>query len=56
MNILIIDGQLSGQLVKSSKANFQAIKVMAVGTNATATTLARGEFARQTLCSFRKEL
>ncbi len=40
MNILVIDGQggqLGGQLIKSLKANFQSIKIMAVGTNATAT-------------------
>lgn len=40
MNILVIDGQggqLGGQLIKSLKANFQNIKIMAVGTNATAT-------------------
>lgn len=41
MNILVIDGQggqLGGQLIKSLKANFQEIKIMAVGTNATATS------------------
>lgn len=40
MNILVIDGQggqLGGQLIKSLKANFQNIRIMAVGTNATAT-------------------
>ena len=40
MNILVIDGQggqLGGQLIKSLKANFQNITIMAVGTNATAT-------------------
>lgn len=40
MNILVIDGQggqLGGQLIKSLKVNFQGIKIMAVGTNATAT-------------------
>ena len=40
MNILIIDGQggqLGGQLIKSLKMNFNNVKVMAVGTNATAT-------------------
>ena len=40
MNILVIDGQggqLGGQLIKSLKMNFNNIKVMAVGTNATAT-------------------
>ena len=40
MNILVIDGQggqLGGQLIKSLKGNFQSIKIMAVGTNATAT-------------------
>ena len=40
MNILIIDGQggqLGGQLIKSLKVNFQNIKIMAVGTNSTAT-------------------
>lgn len=40
MNILVIDGQggqLGGQLIKSLKASFQDIKIMAVGTNATAT-------------------
>ena len=40
MNILVIDGQcgqLGGQLMNSLKENFQNIKIMAVGTNATAT-------------------
>ena len=40
MNILVIDGQggqLGGQLIKSLKMNFNNVKVMAVGTNATAT-------------------
>lgn len=40
MHILVIDGQggqLGGQLIKSLKANVEDIKVMAVGTNATAT-------------------
>lgn len=40
MNILVIDGQggqLGGQLIKSLKINFKDIKVIAVGTNATAT-------------------
>ena len=40
MNILVIDGQggqLGGQLIKSLKMNFSNIKVVAVGTNATAT-------------------
>lgn len=40
MNILVIDGQggqLGGQLIKSLKVNFKDIKIMAVGTNATAT-------------------
>ena len=40
MNILVVDGQggqLGGQLIKSLKANFKDIKLMAVGTNATAT-------------------
>lgn len=40
MNILVIDGQggqLGGQLIKSLKANFENVKIMAVGTNATAT-------------------
>ena len=40
MNILVIDGQggqLGGQLIKSLKTNFNNVKVMAVGTNATAT-------------------
>ena len=40
MNILVIDGQggqLGGQLIKSLKMNFNNIKIMAVGTNATAT-------------------
>ena len=39
-NILVIDGQggqLGGQLIKSLKANIKNIKIMAVGTNATAT-------------------
>lgn len=40
MNILIIDGQggqLGAQLIKSIKATFKEPKLMAVGTNATAT-------------------
>ena len=40
MNILVIDGQggqLGGQLIKSLRANFEELKIMAVGTNATAT-------------------
>lgn len=40
MNILVIDGQggqLGGQLVKSMKASFKDVNIMAVGTNATAT-------------------
>lgn len=40
MHILVIDGQggqLGGQLIKSLKANVEDVKVMAVGTNATAT-------------------
>ena len=40
MNILVIDGQggqLGGQLIKSLRANFEDLKIMAVGTNATAT-------------------
>jgi len=40
MNVLVIDGQggqLGGQLIKSLKANFGNIKIIAVGTNATAT-------------------
>ena len=40
MNILVIDGQggqLGGQLIKALKTNFDNIKIMAVGTNATAT-------------------
>lgn len=40
MNVLVIDGQggqLGGQLVKSICSNFEGHKVMAVGTNATAT-------------------
>ena len=40
MNILVINGQggqLGGQLIKSLKTNFNNVKVMAVGTNATAT-------------------
>ena len=40
MNILIIDGQggqLGVQLIKSLRANFQNLSIMAVGTNATAT-------------------
>ena len=40
MNIWVIDGQggqLGGQLIKSLKMNFNNVKVMAVGTNATAT-------------------
>lgn len=41
MDILVIDGQggqLGGQLIKSLKMNFPAIKITAVGANATATT------------------
>lgn len=41
MNILVIDGQggqLGGQMIKLLKENFQNIKIMAVGTNATATS------------------
>lgn len=41
MNILVIDGQggqLGGQLIKSLKGNFENAKIMAVGTNATATS------------------
>ena len=41
MNILVVDGQggqLGGQLIKSLKMSFNNIKVMAVGTNATATS------------------
>ncbi len=40
MNIVVIDGQggqLGGQLIKSLKINFKDIKVIAIGTNATAT-------------------
>ena len=40
MNILVIDGQggqLGGQIIKSLKVNFCDIKIMAVGTNTTAT-------------------
>ncbi len=40
MNLLVIDGQggqLGGQLIKSLKAHFENVNVMAVGTNATAT-------------------
>ncbi|MEE1085834.1 MAG: DUF3842 family protein [Schaedlerella sp.] len=40
MNILVIDGQggqLGGQLIKSLKINFKDVRVMAVGTNASAT-------------------
>lgn len=40
MNMLVIDGQggqLGGQLVKSLKANFQEVNIIAIGTNATAT-------------------
>ena len=40
MNILVIDGQggqLGGQLIKSIKANLEGVKIMAVGTNVTAT-------------------
>lgn len=40
MNLLVIDGQggqLGGQLIKSLKANVKNVKIMAVGTNATAT-------------------
>ena len=41
MNILVIDGQggqLGGQIIKSLKINFSDIRIMAVGTNATATS------------------
>ena len=40
MNILVIDGQggqIGGQLIKSLLQHFKDIKIMAVGTNATAT-------------------
>lgn len=40
INILVIDGQggqLGGQLIKSLKINFKDVRVMAVGTNASAT-------------------
>ena len=41
MNILVIDGQggqLGGQLIKRLKENFKDVKIIAVGTNATATS------------------
>lgn len=41
MNILVIDGQggqLGGQLIKVLKTNFSNVKIMAVGTNATASS------------------
>ena len=41
MNILVIDGQggqLGGQLIKLLKENFKDMKIVAVGTNATATS------------------
>ena len=41
MNILVIDGQggqLGGQLIRMLKENFKDMKIMAVGTNATATS------------------
>jgi len=40
MNVLVIDGQggqLGGQLIKSLQQHFKSIRIMAVGTNATAT-------------------
>ena len=40
MNILVIDGQggqLGSQLIKTIRANYKDAKVIAVGTNATAT-------------------
>ena len=41
MNILVIDGQggqLGGQLIRRLKENFKEVKIIAVGTNATATS------------------
>ena len=41
MNILVIDGQggqLGGQLIRLLKENFKDVKIVAVGTNATATS------------------
>lgn len=41
MNVLVVDGQggqLGGQLIRMLKENFKDIKIMAVGTNATATS------------------
>ena len=41
MNILVIDGQggqLGGQLIKTLNSNFDSIRIMAVGTNATASS------------------
>ncbi len=41
MNVLVIDGQggqLGGQLIRLVKENFKDMKIMAVGTNATATS------------------
>ena len=41
MNILVIDGQggqLGGQIIKSLKGNFADINIIAVGTNAVATS------------------
>ncbi|MBE5776211.1 MAG: DUF3842 family protein [Clostridiales bacterium] len=40
MNILVIDGQggqLGGQLIRSLNTHFKELRIMAVGTNATAT-------------------
>lgn len=41
MNVLVVDGQggqLGGQLIKLLKDNFEYIKIIAVGTNAMATS------------------
>ena len=41
MNILVIDGQgglLGGQLIKLMRENFKGMNIIAVGTNATATS------------------
>ena len=41
MNVLVVDGQggqLGGQLIKLLKDNFEDIKIIAVGTNAMATS------------------
>lgn len=50
MNILIIDGQggqLGCQIIKSIKANFKDVNIIAVGTNATATAIMLKAGAKQ---------